>query len=79
MINGKRIRQMRRLREMTQAELAKEMGYASSNSVHMLEKGCIDLPFSRIEKVATVLGISITELVTNDPVILNNGGMSNEQ
>ena len=79
MINGKRVRQIRRFREMTQAELAKEMGYASSNCVHRLEKGRCDLPFSRIEKVATVLGISITELVTNDPVILNNGGMSNEQ
>ena len=67
MINGKRIRQMRRLREMTQAELAREMGYASSNSVHMLEKGCIDLPFSRIEKMAAILGISLNELITADP------------
>lgn len=67
MINGKRIRQVRRFREMTQAELAKEMGYASSNCVHRLEKGRCDLPFSRIEKMAAILGISLNELITADP------------
>ena len=67
MINGKRIRQIRRHQEMTQKELARKMGYASSNSVHLLEKGRVDLPFSKIEKMAAILGVSLNELVAAEP------------
>lgn len=72
MINCKRIRQIRRLRDMTQAELAMKMGYASSNSVHKLERGCCDLPFTRMEKMAAILGIPLNELIIADLEQTNN-------
>lgn len=66
MVNFKRIRQLRRMQDITQKELALRAGYSSQNSLHRLEYGMTDLPISRLEKIADILGVPVSELLIPD-------------
>ena len=66
MVNFKRIRQLRRMQDITQKELALRAGYSSQNSLYKLECGMTDLPISRLEKIADILGVPISELLIPD-------------
>ena len=72
MINFKKIRQLRRMQDISQRELAARVGYSSQNSLHKLEKGKTDLPTSRLEKIASVLGVSVSELLISNYPEANN-------
>ena len=63
MIDFKKIRRLRRAQDLSQAELGARVGYDSWSSVQKLEKGMVDIPVSRLEKLATALGVPVTELL----------------
>ncbi len=57
--NIKRLRQDKNLK---QSELADLMGYTSGPMITKVEKGEVDLSYSRIQKFAEILGVSVPEL-----------------
>ncbi len=58
---GKKIREIRRLRDFTQAELA-EMCNLSNNFIALLERGRNAPSIGTLEKLADALNVSISEL-----------------
>ena len=57
------IKYYRKLRHITQTELANRIGYTNRSSITRLEQGQIDLPTSKIEKIASVLNVTPAELM----------------
>ena len=58
---GNRIKQRREFLNMSQEELANKVGYTSTNarsSINKIEKGKSDIPSSKIEVIAKVLGVT---------------------
>lgn len=55
---GQRIRNLRQVKQMTQAELAQKAGYTSRSSINKIEKGLVDLPRSKIIELANALDVS---------------------
>ena len=70
MLNYRRIRALRRMQNMSQTEFAIAVGYRSLCSVSRLERGLCDISLSRLERIAAVLGIPVTDLIL--PPIINN-------
>lgn len=66
MVNYRKIRQLRRMMDLSQKEFAVLVGYSSQNSLHKLERGMIDLPASRLEKIARVLRVPVEDLLLPD-------------
>ena len=60
---GQRIKARRAELKMTQRELAARLGYTDHTTVTRIEADKVDLPQSRIEKIAEVLGVSIGYLM----------------
>lgn len=56
------IRRLRREQGLSQQELADLTGYTDRSSIAKLEKGLIDLPQSKLETFAKVLGTTVQEL-----------------
>lgn len=50
-----RIRERRKYLKMSQEELAKKVGYADRSGIAWIEAGRIDLPQSKLEKIAAAL------------------------
>ena len=73
MVNYRKIRQLRRMMDLTQKEFAVLVGYSSQNSLHKLERGMIDLPASRLEKIANVLQVSVEDLLLPDEAAADTG------
>lgn len=63
---GAQIRHYRRLREMTQAELAKAVGYQTKASINKIEKNQSTVPYDRLKKIASALRVPISQLLTGD-------------
>jgi len=59
--------------DLTQKEFAVLVGYSSQNSLHKLERGMIDLPASRLEKIAKVLQVSVEDLLLPDEAAADTG------
>jgi len=59
---GKRIKYYRTLKDWTQEELADELDMGLP-TISKIERGVIDMPFTRLCKMAKVLGVSLPELV----------------
>ncbi len=55
---GKRIKHRRLELDMTQEELARQVGYTSRSSINKIELGLVDLPQSKISAIANALGVS---------------------
>lgn len=55
-IIGDNIQRFRKLKGLTQEELAKLMGYKSKSTINKIELGVNDIPQSKIAKFADVLG-----------------------
>ena len=72
MINYRKIRQLRRMMDLSQKEFAVLIGYSSQNSLHKLEHGQIDPPASRLQKIAQVLRVSIEDLLLPDETEAGN-------
>lgn len=68
----KNIKKYRELRNISQEELAKKVGYANRSAIARIEKGEIDLPQSKIIAIADALGVPAgslmgsTEINTDD-------------
>lgn len=68
-IIGKRIRDLRIKRGMTQEELARAVGYTSPTSkstINKIENGHSDIPQRKIPVYANALGVSVVELLALD-------------
>ena len=59
--------------DLTQKEFAVLVGYSSQNSLHKLERGMIDLPASRLEKIASVLQVPVEDLLLPDEAEADTG------
>lgn len=64
------IRQLRKDLGLSQQELAEKLGYNDRSSIAKIESGNVDLPQSKIEAFAKVLGVKASELMgwTDDPL-----------
>ena len=67
-IFGQNLRRIRISKNMTQDELAKKLGYTNRSSINKIEVGRSDMPRSKIELAAKVLGVSPLELFKNSPI-----------
>lgn len=61
-----KIRELRLDRGMTQAELAKTIGYTSGSAITLIEKGQRDIPQRKIHAFAKALGVSSEYLVSKE-------------
>ena len=55
---GKKVKQLREERGLTQEELAKKLGYSHKSSINKIESGKADLTQSKIIEIARVFGVS---------------------
>lgn len=58
-----RIKNLRKDKGLTQAELAELAGYKSHSAIAKLEKGDLELPSSKIERFAEIFGVSPSDLL----------------
>ncbi len=75
MVNYRKIRQLRRMMDLSQKEFAVLIGYSSQNSLHKLERGMIDLPASRLERIANVLQVAVEDLLIPDEAAAETGNI----
>lgn len=59
--------------DLSQKEFAVLIGYSSQNSLHKLERGMIDLPASRLERIANVLQVAVEDLLIPDEEAAETG------
>lgn len=59
---GENVRRYRRFNSMTQAELAKKLGYKNKASIGKIENGDADVPLSMAQKIADALNVDIVTL-----------------
>lgn len=57
------IKELRNTQHLTQTELAEKVGYSDKSMIAKIEKGQIDLPQSKIEQFAKVLGVTPSYLM----------------
>lgn len=57
MIVYENIRKYRKLKGMTQNELADKVGYTSGSMITKIEKGCINLTTEKLHDIADALGV----------------------
>lgn len=67
-IFGENLRRIRQAKGVTQDELAKALGYINRSSINKIETGRSDMPRSKIEQAARILGVSPLELFKNEPL-----------
>lgn len=58
-----RIKMLRLQNGLTQLEASQKLGYTSPSTISRIEKGEIDLPQSKIQAFADLLGVSVTYLL----------------
>ncbi len=63
---GKRIREVRQSKKMSQDELARFCGYNSRSSINKIEAGLNDIPQSKIKAIADALNVSPAWLMGYD-------------
>lgn len=63
------IRELRKQLGLSQQDLADRLGYSDRSSIAKIESGSVDLPQSKIEAFAKVLGVKANDLMgwTDDP------------
>jgi transcriptional regulator with XRE-family HTH domain len=57
---GKRLRKLRRIKDLTQEELAEQVG-VSTNFISQVERGVNAPSFDILQKLAEVLGVRVQE------------------
>ncbi len=60
---GLKIKDLRIKKGYTQDELAQKMGYISRSTINKIEKGLVDMPQSKLQKIAQVLDTTIFYLI----------------
>lgn len=69
---GAKIRQYRKMRGMTQEELAKAAGFSGRSSINKVESGTSDISRDKFVLLSEALGVSPVELMDVDGSIKNN-------
>lgn len=68
---GDKIRAFRIMRGFTQEYMAGKLSVAQ-NTYSKYENNGEKLPHELLEKIATILGVSVTDITSNEPIIINN-------
>ena len=63
-ILGKKIRELRKMRDMSQVELAKELGFTSTGAISQVENGLKGMKMESIFKAAKALGVHAIVLMS---------------
>jgi transcriptional regulator with XRE-family HTH domain len=71
MVIGHKIKKLRELKNLTQEFMANELGLNQS-AYSKLESGSTEISYSKLEKVASVLGISIEDITKFDEQMVFN-------
>lgn len=66
-IVGKNIRRVRKEKDIGLNEMAKKLGYRTTDGYYRVEKGINELKVAMLVDIATVLGVPLSELVTGIP------------
>jgi transcriptional regulator with XRE-family HTH domain len=64
---GAQIRHYRRLRDMTQEELALQAGYQTKASINKIEKNQATVPDDRLKRIASALRVDVSVLTGGSP------------
>ena len=68
---GQKIKKLRELKNLTQSHLADELGVTQS-AYSKIEQGETEVSYSRLEKIASVLGMKPEELIAfNESMVFN--------
>ena len=71
MILGHKIKKLRELKDLTQEYMAQELGLNQS-AYSKIESGVSDVSFSKLEKIATVLGLKLEDILSfNEQMVFN--------
>jgi XRE family transcriptional regulator, master regulator for biofilm formation len=62
---GKRIKQYRKLRDLTQEELGTKVGGVSKSFISKLENEKVDPSLEMLNKIASVLSVDVGDLLSN--------------
>lgn len=75
---GNIIRQKRQLLGMTQQELSDKVGYKARTSINRIENGLVEVPDSKLKKIAEILNCSIGDLLgdTTEKKTCNNSDIT---
>lgn len=70
---GQRIKQAREALGMTQAELARRMGYSARSTINRIENGSQAFPMKKLDKFAQVLDVTPAYLIGLTPEDIPDG------
>jgi transcriptional regulator with XRE-family HTH domain len=70
-MNGDKIKKFRMIRGYTQEYMADKLNIAQ-NTYSKYENNSERLPIETIERIASILGVSINDITSTDPIIINN-------
>ena len=68
---GDKIRSFRMIRGFTQEYMAEQL-HVAQNTYSKYENNGEKLSIETLEKIAKALGVSLTDLISNTPIIINN-------
>lgn len=68
---GDKIRAFRIMRGFSQEYMADKLSVAQ-NTYSKYENNAEKLPYETLEKIADVLGVSVVDITSNEPIIINN-------
>lgn len=63
---GKRIKELRLSKNLSQQYLADKLGYDSRSSINKIEVGKNDVPFGKVNEIAKALDVTLLELIGID-------------
>ena len=66
-----KLKTLRVCRNWTQEEVAEKLGWAV-NTYAKIERGEVDVKLERLKQIAEVIGVDVTELLTNDDKTIIN-------
>ena len=76
---GEKIKQRRLELQWTQRDLAEKMGYRNNSTITRIEKCEVNLPKSRIEKFAKVLGVTVAYLMNYEETQKKNDAITDNE
>lgn len=73
-----KIRALRKQKGLTQEDMAQALGYMSAIGYHYLETGKRRITAERLADIATILGVNVDDLYTNEPTNMVDSPAINE-